>query len=62
MRSLIRCEINISKLAKEYLNINLTSYKRSQIKDLNDEAIKFTKEKELEKKEVSNNKIKNYLC
>ena len=50
---------NISKLAKEYLNINLTSYKRSQIKDLNDEAIKFTKEKELEKKEVSNNKIKN---
>ena len=30
---------NVSFLAKEYLNINLTSYKRSQIKELKSESI-----------------------
>ena len=50
---------NISKLAKEYLDINLASYKRSQIKNLNDMTAKFNKEKELEKGKISNNKIKN---
>ena len=34
---------NISLLAKEYLNIDLVSYKKSQIKKLRDENEKFTK-------------------
>ena len=34
---------NISLLAKEYLSIDLASYKRSQIKQLNGENKKFTK-------------------
>ena len=50
---------NISRLAKEYLNINLTSYKRSQIKNLNDETEKFTKVSKIKKKETSKKKIKN---
>ena len=50
---------NISRLAKEYLNINLTSYKRSQIKNLNDKTEEFTKVKKIKKKETSKEKIKN---
>ena len=50
---------NISRLAKEYLNINLTSYKRSQIKNLNDKTEKFTKVSKIKKKEVSKKKIIN---
>ena len=50
---------NISRLAKEYLNINLTSYKRSQIKNLNDKTEKFTKVSKIKKKETSMKKIKN---
>jgi len=44
---------NISRLAKEYLNINLTSYKRSQIKNLNDKTEEFTKVSKIKKKETS---------
>ena len=50
---------NISRLAKEYLNINLTSYKRSQIKNLNDKTEEFTKVSKIKKKETSKKKIKN---
>ena len=50
---------NISRLAKEYLNINLTSYKRSQIKNLNDKTEKFTKVSKIKKKETSEEKINN---
>jgi len=50
---------NISRLAKEYLNINLTSYKRSQIKNLNDKTEEFTKVNKIKKKETSKEKIKN---
>ena len=50
---------NISRLAKEYLNINLTSYKRSQIKNLNDKTEKFTEVNKIKKKETSKEKIKN---
>ena len=50
---------NISRLAKEHLNINLTSYKRSQIKNLNDKTEKFTKVSKIKKKETNKKKIKN---
>ncbi len=50
---------NISRLAKEYLNINLTSYKRSQIKNLNDKTEEFTKVSKIKKKGTSKEKIKN---
>jgi len=50
---------NISRLAEEYLNINLTSYKRSQIKNLNDKTEEFTKVNKIKKKETSKKKIKN---
>ena len=51
---------NISLLAKEYLNINLVSYKRSQIKQLNDETRNFTKINKINKiKKEKINKKKN---
>ena len=50
---------NISRLAKEYLNINLTSYKRFQIKNFNDKTEEFTKVSKIKKKETSKEKIKN---
>ena len=55
---------NISQLAKEHLNINLVSYKKSQIKQLNDETEKFAqldeikKEKNDEKNFSTNIKLK----
>tara|TARA_B100000029_G_scaffold223042_1_gene220961 strand:+ start:940 stop:1647 length:708 start_codon:yes stop_codon:yes gene_type:complete len=48
---------NISLLAKEYLNINLVSYKRSQIKNLTKESDNFFKVDKVEEKE--NNFSKN---
>jgi len=50
---------NISLLAKEYLNINLASYKRSQIKQLNDETEKFTKINKTKKEKINKEKVKN---
>ena len=50
---------NISLLAKEYLNINLASYKRSQIKQLNDETEKFTKINKTKKEKINKKKAKN---
>ena len=50
---------NISLLAKEYLNINLASYKRSQIKQLNDEAEKSTKINKTKKEKINKKKAKN---
>jgi len=51
---------NISFLAKEYLNINLTSYKRSQIKQLNEETEKFTKIDKEKKEAINEKKNKNF--
>ena len=50
---------NISLLAKEYLNIKLVSYKRSQIKQLNDENEKFTEVDKIKKEKIDKTKIKN---
>ena len=50
---------NISRLAEEYLNINLTTYERSQIKNLNDNTEEFTKVSKIKKKETNKKKIKN---
>ena len=50
---------NISLLAKEYLSIDLVSYKRSQIKQLNDENKKFTKVNKIKKEKINKKKIKN---
>ena len=50
---------NISLLAKEYLNINLASYKRSQIKQLNDEAEKSIKINKTKKEKINKKKVKN---
>ena len=50
---------NISLLAKEYLNTDLISYKKSQIKRLNDKTEKLSKIKEIQKKEINKKKIKN---
>ena len=50
---------NISLLAKEYLNINLVSYKKSQIKQLNDETEKFTKINKTKKEKINKKKAKN---
>ena len=50
---------NISKLAREYLSINLTSYKKSQIKNLNDNAKKITKVDKIKNKKINNKKIRN---
>ena len=43
---------NISKLAKEHLNINLVSYKKFQIKQLNDKTEKFVKLNETKKEKI----------
>ena len=50
---------NISRLAKEYLNIDLVSYKKSQIKKLRDENEKFTKVNKIKKEKINKKKIKN---
>jgi len=50
---------NISLLAKEYLNIDLVSYKKSQIKKLRDENEKFTKVNKIKKEKINKKKIKN---
>ena len=50
---------NISLLAKEYLDINLASYKRSQIKQLNDETKNFTKINKIKKEKINKKKGKN---
>ena len=50
---------NISLLAKEYLNIDLVSYKKSQIKKLRDENEKFTKVNKIKKEKIVKKKIKN---
>ena len=43
---------NISKLAKEHLNINLVSYKKFQIKQLDDKTEKFVKLNETKKEKI----------
>jgi len=50
---------NIFRLAKEYLNTSLVSYKRSQIKQLSDENEKFTKVNKVKKEEINKKKTKN---
>ena len=54
---------NISKLAREYLNTNLTTYKKSQIKNLNNKNQNFTEVSKIEKKKKESNKekIKNLV-
>ena len=47
---------NISRLAKEYLNTNLITYKKSQIKNLNDKTKKFTETDKIENKKTNNQK------
>jgi len=49
---------NISLLAKEHLNINLVSYKHSQIKHLNNKVTKFVETKELKNEAINKKKIK----
>ena len=59
---------NISLLAKEYLNLNLVSYKRSQINQLssknqmkliNDDTKKFTDINKIKKEEINEKNIKS---
>ena len=50
---------NISLLAKEYLNNEFTSYKRSQIKQLNVETKKISKVNKIKKEKISKKKEKN---
>ena len=50
---------NISKLAKEYLNINLASYKRSQIKKLSKEKENFSNIDKIINKQQKDGKVKN---
>ena len=50
---------NISLLAKEYLNIDLVSYKKFQIKQLNDENKKFAKVGKIKKEKVNKKNIEN---
>ena len=47
---------NIFRLAKEYLNTNLVSYKRSQIKQLSGESKNFT---QVKKEKINKEKTKN---
>ena len=49
---------NITLLAKKHLNIDLVPYKRSQIKQLNDENKKFTKINKTEKEKTKIQKFK----
>ena len=50
---------NISLLAKEYLNIDLVSYKKSQIKQLNDENEKLVTINKIKKEKVKKKNIKD---
>ena len=50
---------NITLLAKEYLNSDFISYKRSQIKELNAENKFFTEEDKIAKEEINKLKIQN---
>ena len=50
---------NISLLAEEYLNIDLVSYKKSQIKQLGDENEKFTKVSKIKKGKINKKKTKS---
>ena len=50
---------NISLLAKEYLNIDLVTYKKSQIKQVGDRNAKFTKVNKIKKEKIDKKKIKN---
>ena len=52
---------NISKLAQEYLNTNLTTYKKSQIKNLNYKSQNLTEVTKIEKKETNEEKIKKFV-
>ena len=40
---------NLSQLAKQYLNTDLVSYKKSQIQQLNDESVELKKENKIKK-------------
>ena len=50
---------NIFRLAKEYLNTSLVSYKKSQIKQLSDENEKFTKVNKVKKEKINKKKTQN---
>ena len=50
---------NISLLAKEYLNIDLVSYKKSQIKHLSGENEVFTKVNKIKKEKINMKNTKN---
>ena len=50
---------NISLLAREYLNIDLASYRKSQIKKLNKENEAFEKVSKIKKEKTNEKKIKN---
>jgi hypothetical protein len=52
---------NISLLAKEYLNIYLVSYKRSQIKQLNDEVKKSNEINKTKKEKINKEKKKTEI-
>ena len=51
---------SISLLAKEYLNTDLVYYKRSQIKQLNNETEKFTEVNKIKKEKINKSKTKNF--
>mgnify|MGYP001345180956 CR=1 FL=1 len=50
---------NISLLAKEYLNIDLVSYRKSQIKKLNEENETLAQVNKIKKEKANKKKIKN---
>jgi len=50
---------NIFRLAKEYLNTSLVSYKRSQIKKLSDEGEQFIQVNKVKKEKINKKKTKN---
>ena len=50
---------NISLLAKEYLDIDLVSYKKSQIKQLGNKNEKFTMVNKIKKEKINKKKTKN---
>ena len=50
---------NLSLLAKENLNIDLVTYKKSQIKKLNDVNEKFTEVSKIKKEKIYKEKVKN---
>jgi len=50
---------NITRLAKEYLNTDLVSYKRSQIKNLNDKVENVAKLNKIKKEKNYKKKIEN---